>query len=779
MRAFAAAPSDGGLDRVILRRVDDLISEAIGDKKLPGAVLLVGRHGRTVHEKAYGNRALVPNVEPMTLDTVFDLASLTKVVATATSVMILLEEGRLRLTDRVAALIPGFGRYGKDDITIRDLLTHMSGLRPDLDLTEVFSGYDSAILRAIDEVPVAAPGDRFIYSDINFFLLGDIVGRASGMPLDRFAADRIFEPLRMRDTMFNPPAALGGRIAPTEACTAIGWPCGTPGAKMLRGLVHDPTSRRMGGVAGHAGLFSTARDLSLFCRMLLGGGSLEGQRILSPLSIARMTTPATPAGEINARGLGWDLGSSFAVNRGDLFPPGSFGHTGFTGTSLWLDPTTETFVILLSNRVHPDGKGDVTTLRAKVATVVAAAVTDLRPATLVGTRFGGNALSPSGEVQRPSPEPVVTGLDLLRAERFAPLRGRRVALLTNQTGIARDRSATIDLLNGTKELTLVALWSPEHGIRGTLDEKNPSSIDEGTRLTVHSLYGETRRPTVEMFEGIDTVVVDLQDVGARFYTYLTTLAYVLEEAAPRKIRVVVLDRPNPINGFQIEGPALDESLLGFTGYFPMPIRHGMTIGELARLFNAEKKINGDLVVIPMRGWTRERWFDETGQPWVSPSPNIRNLNEATLYPGIGAIENTNISVGRGTDTPFEQIGAPWIDGTRLAAELNGRRLPGIRFYPVAFTPASSTYAGERCEGVFMVITSRDALRPVRTGVEIAAALHHLYGAQFQLEAAERLLGSPRTVARLKDGEDPARIAAAWADDEAAWRRRRAPYLLYP
>jgi uncharacterized protein YbbC (DUF1343 family) len=274
------------------------------------------------------------------------------------------------------------------------------------------------------------------------------------------------------------------------------------------------------------------------------------------------------------------------------------------------------------------------------------------------------------------------------------------------------------------------------------------------------------------------MVVDLQDVGTRFYTYAATMAAVMEEAAPRGIRVVVLDRPNPVNGWQIEGPMLDEELLGFTGYVRMPIRHGMTLGELARLFNAEKRIGADLDVVAMRGWTRAQWFDETGLPWINPSPNMRNLLQAMLYPGIGAVESANLSVGRGTDTPFEQIGAPWIDGVALADALNGAQLPGVSFYPVRFTPAASRYAGEDCGGVFIVVTDRVALRPVRVGLAILSTLSRLYPRAFDAGATVRLLGSRDTLDRALGGEPMASIAQSWAADEARWRQRRAKYLLY-
>ncbi len=778
--AIAPSSKSAGIDVSRLARADELVRQAIADKMLPGAVLLVGRGDDIVYEKAYGNRALVPAVEPMTPDTIFDMASVTKVVATTTSVMILIEEGRIRLTDRVAAFIPEFGRYGKSEITIRHLLTHVSGLRPDIDLNEEFHGTASAIERACEEVPVAAPGERFIYSDIGFFLLGDIVRRVSGKPLDQFARERVFQPLGMIETMFNPPESLRPRIAPTEPCSPFGWPCQGPGQAMLRGIVHDPTARRMDGVAGHAGLFSTSRDLSRFVRMLLGNGTLDGVRILSPLAVAKMTGRATPDQMPSQRGLGWDLDTSYSSNRGELFPVGSFGHTGFTGTSLWIDPVTRTYVVFLSNRVHPDGKGDVTPLRARVATVVAASLRDPAPAAVLRAQImTGRDFGASGARARPAAGEgrALNGIDVLQADGFRILQGKKVGLLTNHTGRTRTGAATIDVMAAAPGVKLVALFSPEHGIRGTFDENVESSRDEKTGLPIYSLYGKTNRPTEEMLQGLDVLVADLQDIGARFYTYTTTLAYAMEEAAKRKIAVVVLDRVNPVNGFRIEGPSLEPNELGFTAYFPMPVRHGMTIGELARLFNAENKIGADLTVVPVKGWDRDWWFDQTGLAWVNPSPNMRNLNEASLYPGIGSIEGTNLSVGRGTDTPFEHVGAPWINGVELAAVLNGRALPGVRFYPVGFTPVSSRYANEACQGVFMVVTDRDELSPVRAGVEIASALYRLYPSQFKIDQATTLFGA-RTVARIKAGDDPSEIAAGWASPEARWRLLRAKYLLY-
>ncbi len=776
------APTGSALDD----RVRGLVEEAIAAGQLPGAVVLVGHRDRTLVRESIGARATRPAREPMTEDTIFDAASLTKVVATTTAIMQLVEDGRLRLNDPVSRYVPGFERYGKGAITVRHLLTHSSGLRPDVDLADPWIGSEHALGLAVDEVPVARVDERVIYSDINYFVLGRIVEQVSGQPLDRYAADRIFGPLKMRDTMFRPPASLVPRIAPTEKCPP-NEPCvpgasGSPEPPMMRGVVHDPTARRMGGVAGHAGMFTTAEDLARFCRMLLGGGTLDGTRILSPLSVARMIAPSTPADQPNVRGLGWDLDSSFSSNRGELFPLGSFGHTGFTGTSLWIDPATSTYVVILSSRVHPDGKGDVVPLRARLATIAAAAAAEVAPAAAYQPRPpkpAARVVSAPARAGDPAPRPtVVTGIDVLRAEGFARLTGAKVALLTNHTGVARDGTSTIDLLHAAKNLQLVALFSPEHGIRGTLDDKVPSSKDARTGLPIHSLYGDTRRPTDATLKGVDTIVVDLQDIGVRFYTYAATMALVMDEAARRNIAVVVLDRPNPIDGWRIEGPLTDEAVLGSTSYLPMPIRHGLTIGELAQLFNGERRIGAKLTVVRMPQWRRDWWFDDTGAPWINPSPNMRSLTQATLYPGIGAIEASNISVGRGTHTPFEQIGAPWIDGLALAAALNARNIPGVRAYPVRFTPASSVYAGQACGGVSFVVTDREALRPTRLGIEVASALTRLYPASYRLKPDDRLVGSRSTTARVLAGEDPAAIVALWQADEAKWRLLRARYLIY-
>jgi uncharacterized protein YbbC (DUF1343 family)/CubicO group peptidase (beta-lactamase class C family) len=751
-------------------RLDAVIQEAIQRDEVPGAVLWVGHQGAVVHRKAYGFRALTPQRERMTLNTIFDAASLTKVVATTAAVMKLFEAGKLRLNDRVTRYLPEF-QGGKSEITVRDLLTHFSGLRPDLDLEPAWSGYETGIQKALVDAPVAPAGTRFIYSDINFVLLGEIVRRLSGRPLDEYCREMIFRPLGMRETMFRPPERLRPRIAPTEVL---------PGQRLpLRGVVHDPTARFMGGVAGHAGMFTTAADLARFAEMMLGGGRRGGVRIFSAGTVEKFTTPQSPPHQPVLRGLGWDIDSPYSGNRGELFPLGSYGHTGFTGTSLWIDPATQTYVILLANSVHPKVRPAITSLRSRVATAVAAAL-DLR---VPGVRLTGynETLVGSGlrrAVARNAQ--VLTGLDVLAEEKFAPLRGKRVGLITNHTGLTREGRRNVDVMLEAG-VRVTALLSPEHGIGGTEDRPDiPHGTDPATGIPIWSLYtAQGRRPTPEMLRDVDVLVFDIQDIGARFYTYVTTMAYAMEEAARHGLSFYVLDRPNPLTGVRVEGPMLDKELLSFVGYFPLPLVHGMTVGELARLFNGENRIGADLHVVTMRGWQRGDWFDSTGLVWVDPSPNMRSFNAALLYPGVALLEaSPNYSVGRGTDAPFEQVGADWIRGRELAAYLNARFLPGVRVYPTRFRPASSRFAGQFIEGVRFIVTDREAFSAARLGLELAGALEKLFPGRLVLEANRSLIGNAAVLQALQAGEDPRRI------EEESWTavkeflKVREKYLLY-
>ncbi len=763
--ASTAAPTARWRGSAILDRI---IAEAIQEKRIPGAVLIVGHNGKILHRKAYGNRSLVPRREPMTADTIFDCASLTKVVATTSAIMLLLEEGKIRLNDRVTEYLPGFAG---GEITVRQLLTHFSGLRPDLDLKPAWSGYETGVKLALAEKPPAGP--RFIYSDINFLLLGEIVHRVSGKTLPEFCRQRLFQPLKMTATMFHPPASLRRRIAPTERVDDV----------ILRGVVHDPTARYMGGVAGHAGLFSTADDLSRFASMLLGQGRLGPVRIFSPLTVEKMTSPQTPPNQPIQRGLGWDIESPFASNRGELLPVGSYGHTGFTGTSLWIDPVTKTYIILLSNRVHPTERPAPVSLRARVATAVAAALPDISPDLVAkaGLRLTGyNETMVGGRREVYRNGRVLTGLDVLARDHFAPFQGKRIGLITNHTGIDRQRRRNVDLFveAGVKP---AAIFSPEHGIAGKTDDPNlPDTLDEKTGIQIFSLYDEgRRRPTPEMLRDLDALVFDIQDIGARFYTYITTMAYAMEEAAHNKIPFYVLDRPNPINGVAVEGPILSPELLSFIGYFPLPARHGMTAGELAQLFNAENKIGTQLTVVKMEGWQRGDWFDSTGLPWADPSPNMRTFWEALLYPGVAFLEHVkNYTVGRGTDTPFEVVGADWIDGLRLAEYLNGRGIPGVRFYAVERTPTSSQLAGRLAQGVQILVTERSVVDSTELGLEIAAAVIKLFPGHVDLTQTQRLIGDRVTMAALAAGDDPRSIRESWRDALETFRQKRQKYLLY-
>jgi uncharacterized protein YbbC (DUF1343 family)/CubicO group peptidase (beta-lactamase class C family) len=770
--AWSAEPAQ----KASFANIDTIVQQAVDEGKMPGAVVLVGHDGKVVFRKAYGFRSLEPTREPMTVDTIFDLASLTKCIATATAITQLLESGRIKLNDPVAAYLPEFAQNGKSHITVRELVTHYSGLAPDLDLKQPWKGKETAFAMAMAERPVNPPGTRFVYSDINFETLGFLVERVTGMPLNEYAAAHIFAPLGMRDTSFVPPDTWKPRIAPTQY---------DENGTMLRGTVHDPTARRMGGVAGHAGLFSTADDLARFAEDIL-----HGHRILSDTSVEKMSTPQQSATASSLRGIGWDIDSPFASNRGELLPVGSFGHTGFTGTSLWIDPVTDTYIILLTNAVHPRGQGSVISLRTRVATAVVhaldltvserekyrlARITGYNESMMAERRF----FTRNGAVK--------AGIDVLEEHGFGELHPDiahpvRIGLVTNQTGVDSAGRRTIDVLAHAPGVRLTAIFSPEHGIAGALDTTAiDDSRDAATGAPIYSVYGDTdakRRPTTAALDSVDMLVYDIQDAGVRFYTYETTLGYFIEAAAKANKPIVVLDRPNPIGGSYVQGPVPDTGSESFVSYAQVPVRHGMTIGELALFDKGERHLGAKVSVVPMEGWMRGDWFDSTGRVWMNPSPNLRSLTEATLYPGIGMIEGANISVGRGTDTPFEVVGAPWIDPAALASYLNERRIGGVRFVPVRFTPASSEYAREVCGGINIVITERDSLDAPELGLEIAAALHSLYPAQFAIEKLGALMRNAASLTALEAGDDPRHIAEDWQDADMRFELTRATYLLY-
>jgi uncharacterized protein YbbC (DUF1343 family) len=721
--AAPAWPARGELSAALRARIDETVEQQLEAGHVAGAVVAIAHRGKILHERAYGFRSVAPP-ERMTVDTVFDLASLTKPIATASSAFALIDRGRLSLEDEVGKHLPEItGPLAR--VTLRELMLHMSGLPAANNLDQYRSGR-AAALTSIHRLPLR---DRtLVYSDLGYVVLGEVVERIAGKSLAEAAHELVFAPLGMRAT-FLPGAELAPRIAPTAR-----------EGTALRGKVHDPRAEGLGGVAGHAGLFGDARDLIRYALMLLGNGEAAGARVLSSTSVERMTRahPATKG----KRSFAFDMGL------------GGFGHTGFTGTSLWIDPHHELALVILTSRLHPDEKGDVTPLRFNLRQLV------------------------KNEVPGDRREVVVrSGLDVLAAERFARLRGRRVGLVTNSSARAADGKSAVELLAHAADMELVALFAPEHGLLANAEGDLADARDAVTRLPVFSLYGSNRRPTAAQLSGIDTLVVDLQDAGARFYTYATTIGYLLEEASKRKVRVVILDRPNP-GGDRVDGPLLDADRESFIAYHRIPVQHGMTLGELARMFNAERNIAADVEVVGMSGWRRGMRFEDTGMHWTAPSPNLRNTRAALLYPGIALLEGTNVSVGRGSDEPFEQIGAPWIDGATLAQALSQAGLGGVSFEATAFTPTASVHAGKQCNGVALRIRDVAALRPVEIGIEIARQLLQLNKAEFQSAGLLTLLGNDATYRALLAGEERAAILGRWSGDIDAFRERRKAFMLY-
>jgi uncharacterized protein YbbC (DUF1343 family)/CubicO group peptidase (beta-lactamase class C family) len=906
--------------------VSAAINTAIAQKKLPGAVVVVGHGGQVVFRQAYGVRKLAGEpgldgkpsaAEPMSLDTIFDMASLTKCLVTATAIMQLYEEGKLAFDDPVVKYLPEFGVNGKEKVTVRELLTHYSGLLPDVDLKDPWglAAPDKAegIRRAMESKLTTTPGTHFEYSDINYIVLGALVEKLSGHSLDVYAQQHIFAPLGMTQTRYLPFAKVCGPVKivgsaveltepmpPTEhgayhgiyLCMPNDWASqlilniaptqhddqGTEETNpnfdhLLRGTVHDPTTRRMGGVAGQAGVFSTADDVALFAQALLD--RLAGRPSNFPLkreTLQLMTTPqqpttalpgatvftqdGQPTGGIAQRGFGWDINSAYSRPRGSGFPTAgagktaSFGHTGFTGTSLWLDPDSDSYVILLANAIHPRGNPSISPLRGEVATAAARALGIWSPSTIWGDVPSSPEPPPYLDTipslltaliseDKANPQTTRTGIDVLEATNFAALKEAaarnaghlRVGLLTNQTGLDANGRRTIDVLRGIGNgIELTTLFSPEHGLFGAKDSTNiGQEVDSASGLKVISLYGPTdadRRPKPEDLKNLDAVVIDLQDAGVRFYTYETVLGYFLEASAcqiarEHDLEVLVLDRPDPIGGDAAQGPTSKWDAVSYLNYVPLPVRHGMTLGELAPFMRdihpvgcyfekpgshvgnlkteqigaTSYEFKAHLTVVPMQNWHRDEFFDTTGVPWVNPSPNLRSVTEATLYPALGMLDATNVSVGRGTATPFEVFGAgataatkdtpeqaAWFDGKAVAAYLTARKIPGVEFAATQFAVADDVnhypYHGQTIQGVRLSVTDRAALDSPELGIEILSALHHLYPTQFKLDKAAPLVANTETMAALARGDDPRTIAAGWASALADFRARREKYLLY-
>jgi uncharacterized protein YbbC (DUF1343 family) len=723
-----------------LEEVDHLLESYRERGAFPGGVLAVGRRGSLVHLHPFGRLTYDADAPPVTAGTLYDLASLTKVVATTTMAMILVDEGKLDLDRPVQDFLPGFQGPGKEKVTVRHLLTHSSGLEGIVPLYKEIQGRPAYLQRLQALELVYPPGSRSVYSDPGIILLGEILERTAGRPLEAFVRERVLDPLEMRDTMFRPPAKLRPRIAPTEVDPWRG--------RLIQGEVHDENAFALGGAAPHAGLFGTAPDLARFARMLLNGGVLDGRRIVSRETVELFTRCAGIPG--SDRALGWDTRSAEGSSAGTLFSRRSFGHTGFTGTSIWMDPERDLFVILLTNRVHPTRENNL--IREVRPTVADAVVRALVP-------------------------PVKVGLERIGT---AKLEGKRLGLIVHAASVTADGRHAIDVFR-ERGLTVMRLFAPEHGLRGqaAAGEDVESGRDEATGLPVVSLYGEHRKPRPEDLKDLDALVFDLQDAGVRFYTYVSTLILALEAAAEAGIEFVVLDRPNPLGGERIEGPVSAPREVvpaSFLNFAPGPLVHGMTLGEMATYINARLPKPARLTVIPMEGWKRRMTWPDTLRRWVPPSPNLRSAEAALAYPGTALLEATNISEGRGTESPFLLFGAPWLDPSVVAVAV-----PGFRLEPARFTPRGSKYPDQECQGLRVHIADPAAAEPYRFGVTLLATLSRHPGFEWRDDgsALTRLVGNPRLVEDLRVGKTVEEILAADAVDHDAWRRDRRPALIYP
>lgn len=766
---FARAAASANIDELA-----HIVAGEIDAGRMPGAVIVAGDANGISYRRAFGNRSVEPVVESMTLDTVFDLASLTKVVATTTAVAQLAESHKISLDAPVARYWPAFAANGKRKVTVRELLTHTSGFAPDLPLGPRARDRIGVLSEVVAEPLRAEPGQRVIYSDINFVVLGELVRRVTHRSLDDYCNAHIFAPLGMRDTMFRPDLAHVARSAPT-----------TPERHAMRtGRVHDPTAERMDGVSGNAGLFSTADDLARFAQMLIDGGRFRGRRVLARETVASLAVPAVSSESADAskaepstqRGLGWALDAPLVSNRDRLPPFGALTHTGYTGTALWIDLVSKRFVIILTNRVHPDDRGDARPLRAQVVAWFASRRAALSVAD-VAHALPAVAPALDEALRLPmSKGPVRTGIDVLEAEAFAPLSGLRVGLVTNRTGFDGHGRRTIDVLARAPHVHLARIFAPEHGLGIDRDEPVADTIDPATGIAIWSLYGIARRFSPASLEGLDALVFDLQDAGVRFFTYETTLGYALEAAASKHIALFVLDRPNPLGAHTFGGPRLDEGRESFTGYFPLPLMPGMTVGELASLFDSEHRIGANLRVVSMQGYSRTMRYSDTGLGWVPPSPNLRTTAQLDLYPDIGMIEGANVSVGRGTPHPFEWIGAPWIDGARLAEALTALHAE-VRVTPIDFVPTESTYRGRQCHGV-SISRVGTAFVPARLGLALIGTLRSLYPEQFDFAATREAIGSDAVWQALRAGAGIDAIDAIENETTARFEAVRARYLIY-
>ncbi|MGH8031527.1 MAG: glycoside hydrolase family 3 N-terminal domain-containing protein [Luteimonas sp.] len=729
----------------------------------PGGVIAVGRAGKLAMLRPFGRQSYDADAPAVSADTLYDLASLTKVVATTTMAMMMVDQDRLDLDAPVVSFLPGFVdapglASDKAKVSVRQLLAHTAGLAAVAPLFKEISGR-AAYLERIQALPLAyAPGTETRYSDLGVIVLGEILERVAGVPLDTFMAEQVFTPLEMPQTQFfpkRPSPELLARIAPTERDAWRG--------RLVHGEVHDENAFALGGVAPHAGLFSTAGDLARFAQMLLNGGVLEHRRIVSRDTVALFTRRAdlVPG---SSRALGWDTRSPSGSSAGSLFSDDAFGHTGFTGTSIWIDPQRELFVILLTNRVHPTRDNNlIRAVRPAVADAVVAALAE---------------------------PPVRVGLERVVAGEVPSLRGKRLGLVAHAASVTAAGTPAVVALREAG-YTPVRLFSPEHGLAGATAAGEPvaDAIDPQSGLPVVSLYGERARPRAADLAGLDALVFDLQDAGVRFYTYGATLFGCLDAAAEAGIPLIVLDRPNPLGGTRVEGPlaaARAEVKASAVNRLPGPLVHGLTLGEMARWENARRAAAGEptarLDVIPMAGWTRTMSWTDTGRPWVAPSPNLRSASAALAYPGTALLEATNVSEGRGSAAPFLTLGAPWLPTESPTPDARGFRLTPTRFTPQASATApAAKYSTIASAGWRVEVTDADRAEPYRLGITLLRALSPLPEFEWLRDGdgLTWLTGTPAVLARVRSDMSIAQIIAADAADHAVWRQARRAVLLYP
>ncbi len=716
------------------------LKRAVALSKAPGAVACVGKAGGgKLLSAAEGMRQITPVSEAATEDTLYDLASLTKQVATTTSVMLLQEDGKLSLDQKVSDFlpIPGLERY-----TLRQCITHTAGLAPFKPWqTEVHSPED--IVQRIAALPMSSPpGTRRVYSDLGFILLAQVVGQAAREPVDAFIARRVFKPLGMKRTLFNPGAELRKDCAATENCP---WR-----KRVLKGEVHDERAFAMGGVAGHAGLFSTAPDLGLFCDALLSGRILKSATLDEMLRFGHV--PSYPG-----QGIGWWLDPWTSGSNGYLPSRRAFGHTGFTGTSMWLDRDTGLYGVLLSNTVHPKREPrDNTSLRR--------------------TFYDGIMFS-----QYPKSTNAHGGIDYLYRVDYAPVREKRAAILTNQAATDMLGRPDLEVFDLEPGVTFKTVYTPEHGLRGQAEAGKSVASEKSAATTVISLYGKQKRPTKDELKGVQLFVIDLPDVGSRYYTYMATMKECLTACAESGVPVLVLDRPNPLGGTVLEGPVAKvfESAVCSA---PIPARHGMTLGEIAQFFQRTvfEKSKLKLDIQNAENWRRELMHPACALPWTPPSPNLPSFESALAYAGICLFEGVNLNEGRGTETPFLIFGAPWTDNKALADAVDPALSAGFKLITRVYIPKpipgkseNPEYNGKICKGILLEVADPNAARPFSLAVGLLAELVKRHKDQLQWKPNfDTLAGGPWLREQLQAGRAAADILAQSAAELTAFDTAR-------